>query len=682
MAEYTPIDQDAAAENWKWFQYTESRGHREYCAEATKCDRFYMGKGQQWDQDVKASLNEAGKPTYEINEIKPAVNIALGYQINNRMDVALYPRSGSADEAQAEIKSKVLRQIMDNNQFKWRETEVVQDGLIQQRGYFDLDVVFNDNMQGDINITVLDPLDVRPDPDAKSYDPDEWNFVIITRWWTLDMIEQAYGRAARLEVESSYENAADWGDNSADEKRNTFGGNEGAQACCEIAGIRRVRIIDRQFWVFEMTSVLISPEGDIRTRDSFQDEEIPKYIAAGWLMVKKMMRRVRRVISTSKHTLFDAYSPIDHFTVVPYFPFFRRGKTSGMVDDAISPQEMLNKSVSQFQHIINTSSNSGWMVEKGSLANMTIEDLEERGAETGLVIEYNQGMQKPEKIRPNDVPQGVDRFIDRSLLAIRDVTGINESMLDPGKNQSGVAIQARQFIAQQQLAVPLDNMARTRYMLWCRALKIVKKYMHDERIIRIADKDIDGSDIYTPIVINQRMEDGSIANDMTAGEYDIIITDKPMAVTWENSEFEQAMEMRKNGVGLPDWVPVKHSNLADKGELLKEMRQTTPPDPVKEAEAALKAAQARKADAEATSKAVESLYSATTAASLVARTPEIAGLADAMLKSAGYKDQDAAPIMPTPAAPVAPVDMRENTHPLSPPNPDVGIGRTPAGIGV
>ena len=62
-----------------------------------------------------------------------------------------------------------------------------------------------------------------------------------------------------------------------------------------------------------------------------------------------------------------------------------------MVRNLISPQEQLNKISSQELHIVNTTANSGWIVESGSLTGMTADDLEEHGAETGLVLEYNRG---------------------------------------------------------------------------------------------------------------------------------------------------------------------------------------------------------------------------------------------------------------------------------------------------
>jgi hypothetical protein len=111
------------------------------------------------------------------------------------------------------------------------------------------------------------------------------------------------------------------------------------------------------------------------------------------------MKKVRWTVTADTVVLHDDWSPYDHFTLVPYFPYWRRGKPFGMVRNLISPQEQLNKISSQELHIVNTTANSGWVVESGSLTGMTADDLEEHGAETGLVLEYNRGSTPPAKIQ-------------------------------------------------------------------------------------------------------------------------------------------------------------------------------------------------------------------------------------------------------------------------------------------
>lgn len=667
-----------AQENWNYYEYASQRGHREYCRQAKLCEDMYLGGGLQWSEDDKQALKDQGRLATEQNEIATAVNTVAGYQINNRMDITFLPRGGESDEIGAETLTKVTKQVLDMCQYKWRETEVFLDGMIQQRGYFEIRVSYTDSLTGEVSISVQDPMDVLPDPDAKSYNPDEWSFVIVTRWLTLDEIEQWYGKKARNDAENSINNDDDWGEDNQDEQRSRFGDEGGRQdAYLTMNGMKRCRIVDRQYFVYEMTRVIVSPEGDIRPIQDHDEQTVAELVANGWIVTRRMHKRVKWLVTTAHAVLFDGYSALSKYSIVPFFPYFRRGRTRGMIDNAISMQQVLNKAIAQYIHIINTTANSGWIVEQDSLVNMNTSDLEDDGAKTGLIVEYRQGSTPPKKIEPNQVPSGLDRFISIAQAAVRNVTMVNESLrADSGQGDSGVAIQSKQFIAQQQLAIPLDNMARTRYMMGERVVEIIQKNYTEERIIRITEKNLDGKDVTTPLPINQIQEDGTILNDLTVGEYDIVIVDQPMQVTWENSQFNQGLELKKAGINIPDSVLVRHSNLADKGEIMKQL-SAPQQNPLQDAEVALKNAQAAKTIAESVNKGVESMYGATAAANLVSSMPVIAPLADAMLKSAGFKDMDMAPIISAPEVPITPVPMDENTHPLLPPNPSVGMTATP-----
>jgi hypothetical protein len=163
-----------------------------------------------------------------------------------------------------------------------------------------------------------------------------------------------------------------------------------------------------------------------------------------------------------------------------------------------------------------------------------------------------------------------------------------------------------------------------------------------------------------------------------------VIGEQPMHITFENSQYQQALEMRKEGVNIPDTTVVRYSNLAEKYDIMKDM-QPKPSDPTVEAKAKLLEAQARETDAKRTSKAVETQYSAIQTAQVIATTPATSPLADALLLSAGYQDQNAAPIIPNAPAGLPAVAMPANTNPLTPANPAVGMNQgieTPAADGV
>jgi hypothetical protein len=691
---------EIARENFRRYEYVRGRGHSDYCQVARRNEDFYLGGGLQWDPAVREALLAEGRPASEVNEILGAVNAAIGYQIGNRMDVQYVPRGQGADEQTSKALNLITKQILDQVKFRWHETQQFGDGLIEQRGYYDLRVSANEQMQGEICLATLDPMDVIPDPDAKSYDPDDWLDVIVTRWMTADEIGMMYGQEAQNALEAyGRASESDFGDGGSDDgvQRARFGDNttiaDAWDAQMVDGSTRRYRVVDRQHHRYQMAQVAIYPTGDVKQIDDISTEENAALSTQRVVISRRRMKRVRWTVSSCDVLLFDEWSPYKHFTIIPYFPYFRRGRTRGMVDNAISPQETLNKGISQALHIVNSTANSGWTVEQDSLTNMDTDDLEEVGAKTGLVIEHAAGSKPPAKIQPNQVPQGIVQLIETAKQNIKSVTGVNESMLGTGQqDMSGIAIQSRQFAAQQALAMPLDNLARTRNLLATRLIKLIQAYYTDERKFRITQMSAFGEQQSTDVVVNQVQADGSVLNDLTIGDYDVVISEQPMQITFDNSQFEQVKAMRGMNppVAIPDAIVIRYSNLADKAEVVKAMQDAAPrPDPLTEARvgtetakqrqlgasAEVAAATAEKLRADTVESSVTGMFSAVRAAAEVAAMPAIAPLADELLRSAGFQDKDAAPIVPNvPAgaqlpAPPAP----ESTNPLTPPHPDVGV---------
>ena len=199
----------------QWDRYKRARdnGHLEYVDMAKKCDAFY--RGEQWDQADIAALDEEGRPALTINTILPTVNTVVGEQSTRRMDINFKPRRNT-DEETATILNKLFKQIGDNNKLDWVESQVFTDGLIQDRGYFDVRMDFSDHVEGEIRIKAEDPLDILIDPDAKEWDPKSWNEVFKTRWMTTDEIEELYGQPKADKLRVIAENGSSFGIDSVE----------------------------------------------------------------------------------------------------------------------------------------------------------------------------------------------------------------------------------------------------------------------------------------------------------------------------------------------------------------------------------------------------------------------------------------------------------------------------------
>ena len=590
----TPEEEDVISST-QWDRYTRARdnGHVDYVDLAKKCDAYYQG--EQWDSSDIAALDAEGRPALTINTILPTINTVLGEQVNRRADIRFKPRRGAEQET-ADTLTKLFSQIADNNKLDWVEQQVFTDGLIMDgRGYFDVRIDFSDNMQGEVRITAKDPLDIILDPDAKEYDSTTWNEVFETKWMTLDEIEELYGKEQADKLLFIAENGQTYGRDSVEYYETRYGDTDDTDDYIgtsttgygdEYRSVKALRVIERQYKKLHRIDCFVDKQnGDMRpVPENWSAAKTKKFAKQYDLdLYSKMKKRVRWTVTCDKVVLFDDWSPYDEFTIVPYFAYFRRGRPFGMVRNLLSPQEQLNKVASQELHIVNTTANSGWLVESGSLTSMQVEDLEEHGAETGLVLEYNRGSTPPGKIQPNQIPTGLDRISLKAANNIKEISGINDSMLGTDSAEvSGVAIQAKQNRGIVMIQVPLDNLKKTRLYLAEKVLNIIQQYYTEERVIMIANGEASGDmEQNEMMVINQQVGD-QIINDITIGEYDVVVNTTPARDSFDEVQFAEALNLRQVGVAIPDDAIVQYSNLNDKTELARRIRTLTgqePPSP-------------------------------------------------------------------------------------------------------
>lgn len=589
-----------ATNQFERYERARDNGHLDYIETAKKCDAFY--RGQQWDPADVAVLDDEGRPALTINTILPTINAVLGEQRTRRADVQFKPRGNGVQET-AEVLTKLYLQIADNNKMDWLESQVFADGLIQDRGYYDVRIDFKDHIQGEVRVTTKDPLDILIDPDAKEYDPRTWNEIFETKWMSLDQIEEQYGQeqADRLRVAAEYGDTMGQDSVEYEETRygDTYTGVEYSQSATanpeENRQLRAIRVIERQYYQLKECMYYVDEvTGDMRAvpqnwskrkREKFADD-------FGLDILTRQDRKVRWTVTADKVVLHDDWSPYDCFTIVPYFPYWRRGRPFGMVRNLISPQEQLNKISSQELHIVNTTANSGWIVETGSLQGMTADDLEEHGAETGLVLEYNRGSSPPAKIPPNQIPTGLDRISQKAALNIKQISGISDAMLGMDSPEvSGVAIRAKQNRGATMIQVPLDNLVKTRQYLAEHILFMIQRFYTEERIVQITD-DSGATPRQVPLRLNAVTPEGRIVNDLTLGEYDVVIDSMPARDNFDEVQFAEAIELRQAGVPIPDDLIVQYSHLAKKGEIAQRIRMMQGMEPPSEEQAQIQAFQA------------------------------------------------------------------------------------------
>ena len=546
--------------------------HNEWATVAKRCTDFL--EGCQWTEEELRTMSEVNRAALTLNRINPLFRLALGYQNNNRTDTTYQPTSDSRSSEQvADVLTNLKKTESDRNDLAFVDSEVYADGLTGGRGFWDARLSFDENDLGEYKIIADDPYTIYIDPDCYHYDLNEGaSYIQQSQWVSIDWIAAMYGPAAAMEVESlsspTFQSTllSFLGETDISPKR-FFGQYADDKAMGNFADVyhtdfidrqaRRVRLLETQYKVMGIKPCFIDLEtGDkepipdewLKQENYYKIEAALKHAEAlnnPLKIANRPVKRVRWTVTCADILLFDQWSPYESYTKIGFFPYFRRGKTRGMIEDLIDPQREINKKRSVLADILNRNANSGWMYEKDSLDPAQKENIQRYGSSPGVNVEWKRVGQKgeaPRRIEPGGYPQGLDRLEEKATDDLFSISGINESALGQlDRVQSGRAIEARQRQAVLSIQLYQDNFSRSKKIEGKKFLEIVQNHYTEERVFRIIGED---SNLAT-FAINQRTQTGtdgvSRINDITVGKYSTVVDTIPASATFKQGQFEETM---------------------------------------------------------------------------------------------------------------------------------------------
>ena len=592
----------------RWLRAAEP--HKKWAQGAKKCVDFL--EGVQWTEEEKAKLDAIGRQALTINKMAPLFRLVMGYQSSNRNDVSFLPTSDSASQEDVAKVLTALHKIEgDRDDLIWTDTDVFSDGISTGRGFWDCKLCFDDNDLGEIKWTAEDNFSIFVDPDANTYDLNKSAAYIQKSVWTdLDGIGSTYGKEAEEAVKNIYAghyqssllhylgqdeiSPARFFGQFADDKAETSWNDIYYNDFVDKQA-KRVRLLGSEYYVTTIQPCFVDLETGQKKpipTDWLKPENQHKIQAAldyaqmknnPIKIVQRPVKRIRNTVTCGDILLFDEWSIYESYSTVGYFPYFRKGKTRGMLDDMIDPQKELNKKRSLITDILNTNANSGWIYEENTLDPEQEENLKQYGSSPGVHVKYKRGpsgSEPPRRLEPGGYPQGLDRLEEKSGNDLYQISGINESALGQiDRVQSGRAIEARQRQAVISIQMYSDNFTRSKKILGRKALEIFQNFYTEERVYR----DIGEDSSMVTYEINKKIQTGDNAvmrlNDITLGKYGVKVDEVPMSATFKQGQFEETMTILEKlgpiGMALlqikPDLI-IDQSSLPHKEEWKEAMK--------------------------------------------------------------------------------------------------------------
>lgn len=551
-------------------------GMESWATTAKKAIEYVEGK--QWSAADLAKNAREGRPSLTFNKMNNLLRLVVGYYQQQRTEAKYRPDDeGAASEAVATALTKMSHKVAEMNEEEYVESEMVLDGLCTGRAFIDQRLSFENNLFGDIKESARDPFTVKLDPDGSTYDLNKsCAFVMEDRIVSIDEIECTYGKGAATllyplvmgggftgmpggsSLMEFVQAITPWRNFGGE--NNTWGTGSSSFIDAFLSNSvdtarKTVRLVDIQHKVHIPCRYWADLEtGDLElVPDTFDQAQIAKTLQWSEMYFRKigkpnpirvihrMGTRLRWTTMVGDIVVYDKWSPYKSYTMTPYFPYFRRGSTRGMMEDLIDPQNEVNKRRSANIDITTRTAHSGWKYHADSLSPEEETKLRKFGAAPGLNLKWKgQSFMKPEKIEPSSPSQAFERLELRSADDLKEISGVNDSLLGlVDKVQSGRALEARQKQGVMTIQMYMDNRVRTSKLKFKQRLEIFQDHYTQARVYRMSSNP-DKPEI---LQINQMDAAGVITNDIGLGRYKTTVDSTPISASFMQAQFEEIMDL-------------------------------------------------------------------------------------------------------------------------------------------
>lgn len=582
-------------------RYVRGReGMQAWAETAKRCTEFVEGK--QWSDDDLATMKAEGRPHVTLNKIGTQLRFMLGNFVQNMYEIRFLPgQNGMGIQPIAEALNELSKATDEQVGDKWIQSDLFMNGSTTGRAFIDQRISFDKSDMGHIKEMVLDEYSSIIDPEADTYESKGWNWFQHSRWMSIQQIETLYGPdAGEMMDQSQYGGPISTDENvySDDVTPGRYfgedeslirelgsyglGGYSPTMSLWDHVNQQRklIRVIECQHRDFRRGNYVVDLATGDRRRipEHWEREQIASLV--NWAringkpidVVSRAQKEIRWTATAGTRVLYDGWSPYRSMTVNGFFPYFRRGKTRGLVEDLLDPQVEINKRRSAFLHILMTAANTMWMYPADTLDEDEKEHLRQHGAKPGFQMEWTpqEHNHKPERIAGQSPPSAIEHAERAALADIKEISGINDAALgEQGNETSGRAVMARQKQAMVGAEPYFHNYSRTRQAVGEKRMELYQDYYTEERVARTLGEN--GDEIQT--AINVILPGGEILNNITVGEYRVIIDEAPMSATFQDAQFTDAMDMVKMGLPVPPDLLVDLSSIPRKDEVKARMQQ-------------------------------------------------------------------------------------------------------------
>ena len=569
------MDTPDSTKSAKLLEYWDDakKGHRIWRQEAIENYEFVCN--DQWTAADRALLAEEEKPCLTINHVLPIINLLSGMERQNKTDIKAFPRKGGV-RIIADAFTSLVKHSVDMCHGDTEQSMQFVDGIIAGKGWISTDISYRkDKINGDFTTIRRSPFDVYEDPNANRYDLNESaKYIFELFWGDKEQIILRFSKHEE-EIKKYLVTPQDEDDTDVKGKVQKKSDQEDRDPSKENYRLKRIWWKDykRQSYFVDGASMSFSPIHDSQKEVAKVVLEKERRLAESegrrsrYSITEDIIPVLHVTTMLGEMILEDIEDPYNGMTMFPlqrFCPYWFDGIIFGVVEGLKDPQREINKRTSQMLHIINHTANTGWIIKESEKQSVKI--AKEDGSKPGVVMTYAQI--PPEKMKPNEFPQGVFILKQDEEANIKKISGLNPDIMGQGdkKTDSGIAILRRQRQGATISEPVYDNFR-------------LSQRIFGETLIEM----IRHSNVYSPAEVAQIMQEEKQKIDIeqlykamkswAIGHYGYKVEQMPNMPTIRMANLEVLMNMANAGLPIPIDVIIENSDIPNKEEIVQRIRE-------------------------------------------------------------------------------------------------------------
>lgn len=543
-------------------------------------------KGNQWSSIHRSELEDKQRACLTIQEIMPKLDILSGYQRQNRTDIKYLPVE-EGDARIADLLNALVKNICEQNNFEYEETQVFEDQIRAGRGHYNVYIDREENPQGDIVIERYPRREVWFGPHEK-LDASDAEYALKSKWVSLAWAESEWpGKAKKLVPSSTaFEDRDDPHRNKPGEQYDISTNKQpaitgGPDPDFVNIAKKEYRIIECQRKEYRRVPTVACQEDDFFANvEGIGAENLAKVKTIPNLSVFRQKKtRIRLTTIINDVLLADEY-PEDlskDFSVVPAYAYKIGRDWWGKVEAAKDPQREVNKRHSQLVDILNKVATYGRYYDKNTFETPQEEEKFKKNASSPGFLQRVRNSDKPPKADEGiKFPTELAQFEEMSRVALREIMNINPELMGiNSRAESGVAIveKKRQGLLGNEFL--FDNLNFTKKLLGRTIVALIQKVYDPKRILRV----VANSNLRAPVEIAGKKFDEynpeelqTLLSEADLTKYDVVVSESAFSPTNRNANFIAWSTLAMQGAPVPLTLLVELSDLPNKQKALEQIR--------------------------------------------------------------------------------------------------------------